>query len=544
MVIQQQIDGEEVTARAQFLSNRKYLEQRDNLASKKIAEDVLAVTVPAPKFEMHEVGMSSSAADKIVRRHLTLDGKPALNLASFVTTTIEHEGLELCRDNITKNLSDSDEYPGMLELQQRCVSMLSALFNTAPGEHGVGTATTGSSEAVQLGGLAMKRRWAERQRQRKRPTDRPNIIMGKNAQVALLKFANYFDVECRELDIRAEDHFSFSMDDLRRNLDENTIGVFAILGSTYTGHYQDIEAISKVLDEYQAATGNDVPIHVDGASGAFVAPFCTPEYKWDFRLDRVKSINTSGHKFGLAPVGCGWIIFRDKKYLPESLLFKLKYLGGSEVTYTLNFSRPGYQIIHQYYNLIKHGRKGYSAIHNASLENARVFSIFLEDTGYFEVLSDIHRPRGVYFPEKKRLPMDSDAFMNAEKFNPGLPVVVFSFSEEFRQKYPEIPQEAVSSLLRDKGYIIPNYPLPEGESAREVLRVVVSSTLTLDLLDKLMEDIVRVTESLISVHEHTTKQSHASVRAAISIVAQIDHTEEEHEDKWPMLKEQRPHSRC
>ncbi|MBQ5153955.1 hypothetical protein EGM85_11935, partial [Macrococcus caseolyticus] len=231
---------------------------------------------------------------------------------------------------------------------------------------------------------------------------------------------------------------------LKKNVDENTIGVFCIMGSTFTGHYQDAEAVNKVLDEYEAESGNFVPIHIDGASGAFVAPFITPDLKWDFRLRRVCSINSSGHKFGLAPVGCGWIIWRDQKFLPSELLFTLSYLGGSETTYTLNFSRPGHPIIYQYYSLVRHGFEGYKATHSVSLANSRILSVLLEESGYFDVLSDIHRPKGHYYKKSGELTYKSDESLGEKQesfFNEGLPVVSFKLTDQFKKDYPFIPQD-------------------------------------------------------------------------------------------------------
>lgn len=536
MVIVSQVDPETEEARVHNKLRLSDAKPDGTLNAVRRRELHDAQTIPTPKFKIHETGMVPSIAADLVRKHLALDGRAELNLASFVHTGIDKEGLLLCRENITKNLADSDEYPALLDLHQRCVSIISNLWNVPKGELGVGTATTGSSEAIMLGGLAMKRRWQKARKDKGLPADKPNIIMGANAQVALEKFARYFEVETRLLDIHAKDHFSFSMEDLRANVDENTIGVFAILGSTYTGHYQDIKAISDVLDDYERESGNFVPIHVDGASGAFVAPFCSSDLVWDFRLPRVLSINTSGHKFGLTPVGCGWVIWRDKKYLPESLLFTLQYLGGTEETYTLNFSRPGHPIIYQYYSLLKNGFDGYYTTHLISLENARVLSVFLEETGYFDVLSDIHRIRGEYYShsgERAVTSMQDIRNIPLEHFNDGLPVVAFKLTDAFKEAYPYVPQEAISYMLRGKGYIIPNYPLPPAEKEYECLRVVINDNISLDLLDKLTEDIVRVTNILISIAKKLgDKADHKDVMETIAAIASSDHAEEDHQDKW------------
>lgn len=234
----------------------------------------------------------------MLKDELDLDGRPNLNLASFVGTYMEKEGEQLMIENLSKNLSDADEYPAMMDMHARCVSILANLWGAQKGEQAIGSATTGSSEAIHLGGLAMKRRWQEKRRAEGKDSTKPNIIMGANAQVALEKFARYFEVEARILPVSAKSRYRLDPDLVRQNIDENTIGIFVILGSTFTGHYEPVEEISDILDEYEKKTGIDIPIHVDGASGAFIAPFTHAQagFKWNFELPRVKSINVSGHK--------------------------------------------------------------------------------------------------------------------------------------------------------------------------------------------------------------------------------------------------------
>ncbi len=463
-----------------------------------------------PKYRIPDHGVEPGNAYQMIHDMLNLDGTPILNLASFVNTYVSDESSKLINENLTKNLADNDEYPAMIDVVQRCVSILGGLWNVPSGEHAIGSATTGSSEAVMLGGLTMKRRWEAKMKSKGQDTSKPNIIMAASVQVALEKFARYFDVEARIIPVSRESNYVIDLRTFRDYLDENTIGVFAVLGSTYTGHFDNIEKLSKILDEYEEETGNDIPIHVDGASGAFIAPFLYPKLKWDFRLPRVKSINASGHKFGLTSVGLGWIIWRDREYLPDNLVFQLKYLGAIEESYTLNFSRPGHQVIHQYYLLIHLGREGYKRIHSQSLCNARLLSRFLEATGYFECVSDIHRRRGVlgFLPGSitpgQATPNGGENASypkNAEYYNEGLPVVSFKFTDEFKDLYPEIPQAAISTLLRIHGFIIPNYPLPPSENKTEILRIVCRMTLTLELLDKLMSNIVEVVQSLIKAAE-------------------------------------------
>jgi glutamate decarboxylase len=208
---------------------------------------------------------------------------------------MEPECNQLIQENLSKNLADNDEYPAMLHLHQRCVSIIGNLWGargTGRKEQAIGTATTGSSEAIMLGGLAMKRRWVEKRQEQGKDASKPNILMGANAQVALEKFARYFDVEARIIPVSKDSKYCLDITKIREYLDENTIGIFVILGSTYTGHYEPVEKVAELLDEYEKETGLDIPIHVDGASGALFCPFTTPSVKWDFRIPRVKSINS------------------------------------------------------------------------------------------------------------------------------------------------------------------------------------------------------------------------------------------------------------
>jgi glutamate decarboxylase len=475
-----------------------------------------------PKFRIPQDGVQADTAYQVLRDELDLDGKPNLNLASFVTTYQEPNGTQLLVENLSKNLADNDEYPAMLAIHERCISILAHLWGVQKGEQAIGSATTGSSEAIHLGGLAMKRRWQERRKGQGKDTHTPNIIMGANAQVALEKFARYFDVEARILPVSKESQYRLDPALVRKNVDENTIGVFVIMGSTYTGHYEPVEEISRILDEHQEETGIDIPIHVDAASGGFVAPFTHAQAggpKWyvldsvsqlrspkeptdtqnrNFELPRVKSINTSGHKYGLVYPGVGWVIWRDESYLPSDLVFELHYLGGTEKSFTLNFSRPGAQVIVQYYNLIHLGFKGYREIMENCLSNARLLSKSLEATGWYTCVSDIHRrkPDAGLLEEAKQKALGEGNETSAD-YVAGLPVVSFRFSDEFRHEFPHLKQDDVSLLMRARQWIIPNYALPPHEDETEILRVVIRESCSFDLLDRLIEDLVQVTQTLI-----------------------------------------------
>ncbi|KAG6821145.1 hypothetical protein H0H93_005365 [Arthromyces matolae] len=434
-------------------------------------------TNPVPKYRIASKGLSAAATYQIIHDELALDGTPVLNLASFVHTWMPPEADKLFHENVSKNLIG--------------VSILADLWHAPSSKSAIGTATTGSSEAIQLGGLAMKKIWQAKRKAEGKSIHEPgpNIIMGANAQVALEKFARYFDVECRLVPVSVESHYRLDANKLLEYVDENTIGVYVILGSTYTGHYEPVKEISDLLDEYEAKTGNYVPIHVDAASGGFIAPFATPKLVWDFKLPRVVSINTSGHKFGLSYVGVGWVVWRDKAHLPKELIFELHYLGSVEYSFSLNFSRPAAPIITQYFNLLHLGFEGYRAVALDDLRNARLLSRALENSKYYTVLSDIHRS----IQSGGAVSNEDDP----EVYHPGLPVVSFRFSDLFKEKHPEIEQRWVQTLLRAKGWIVPNYELPPALEQIQILRVVVRESMTEVLVDQLVADLIEITESLI-----------------------------------------------
>ncbi|KAF8270355.1 glutamate decarboxylase [Lactarius quietus] len=443
-----------------------------------------------PKYRIPTKGVDETTAYRMIHDELSLDGQPLLNLASFVQTWMSPTADKLMLENISKNLIDQDEYPMTQDIHTRCISMLAELWHAPAHHNAVGTATTGSSEAIQLGGLAMKRIWQEKRKAAGKSIHEPgpNIVMGANAQVALEKFARYFDVEMRLVPISLESKYRLDPKKAMEYIDENTIGVYVILGSTYTGHYEPVKEMSDLLDEYEAKTGHSVPIHVDGASGGFFAPFATPKLEWDFKIPRVVSINTSGHKFGLCYVGVGWVIWRSPKYLPKDLIFELHYLGSVEYSFSLNFSRPAHPIIAQYFNFLNLGFEGYRNIALGDLKNARTLSRALERTGFFHVLSDIHRHVGGASNH-----VDDD---DVEVYEPGLPVVAFRFSDDFQKKYPDIQQKWVQTLLRTKGWIVPNYDLAPDLSQIDILRVVVKENFTEALLDRLIIDLVEIVEDL------------------------------------------------
>ncbi|CAK9436175.1 uncharacterized protein LODBEIA_P07330 [Lodderomyces beijingensis] len=468
-----------------------------------------------PQYELPLKPSNDELIYKYLNQQLALDGSPTLNLASFVNTYVNDTQTRLAVENLTKNLADNDEYPSLVNIQDRCITMLSNLWHaprTIDPKTGnklvksIGTATTGSSEAIMLAGLALKKRWQEQREAQGKSTAKPNILMATCAQVALEKFATYFDVENRLIPVNEQSGHVIDVSKIRENIDENTIGIFVIAGSTFTGSFEPVEEISKLLDEHEKETGLNIRIHVDGASGGFIAPFSFPNLKWDFSIDRVDSINTSGHKFGMTSVGLGWVIWKDEKLLPKKLRFSLDYLGGVEETFGLNFSRPGFPVILQYYNFLSLGKEGYAKIFDGCMSNARLLSDYLTESTYFEVLSEIHikiseEEKAKYYTKKSSHKLN-DIWTVNENYRPGLPVVAFRFSKDFRTKYPEVPQEMFSTLLRKHGFIVPNYRLPPSETDVEVLRVVVRNSMSLSLLTKLVSACSQTIELLVKSAEY------------------------------------------
>ncbi len=408
-----------------------------------------------PRYELPEHSMEPDVAYQLIHDELSLDGNPTLNLATFVTTWMDERADQLMAENANKNAIDWDEYPQTVELQDRCVNMLARLFGSPEHHTSIGCATVGSSEAIHLGGLAMKWRWRAARRAAGKPDDQPNLVMGANVQVCWEKFARYFDVEPRYVPL-TDRRFVIGVDEAMALVDENTIGVVGILGSTYTGEYEPIAALSAALDQRFAADGVDVPIHVDAASGGFVAPFLQPDLAWDFRLPRVRSINVSGHKYGLVYPGVGWVIWRDVADLPQELIFEVDYLGGSHANFSLNFSRGAAQIVAQYYNFIRLGKSGYRQIMEALADTAKWIA------GELAKRSDL-----------TMLATGSD-----------LPVVCFGLADQ-----PGFSVFDLSALLRQRGWIVPAYKMAPDAEDVEVLRVVVREGLSRDLASELVHDI-------------------------------------------------------
>ena len=423
----------------------------------------LDLEIDVPKLRLSKHGMAAATAFQIIHDELMLDGNARLNLATFVTTWMEPEAERLMTECSPKNMIDKDEYPQTAEMERRCVNMLAHLWHAADGDEATGCSTTGSSEACMLGGLALKWRWRQRRDAAGLSSSNPNLVMGSNVQVCWEKFCRYFDVEPRLVDVGPKiAHLDAKA--AAAACDENTIGVVAILGSTYDGSYEPVADISHELDKLARRPGGpDVHIHVDGASGAMIAPFLDPHLHWDFQLPRVKSINTSGHKYGLVYPGVGWIVWRDKESLPDELVFKVDYLGGEMPTFALNFSRPGAQVVAQYFNFLRLGIEGYTEVQKACRHTATWLASQIAEIGPYELVSK----------------------------GDELPVFAFRMKETAPFSIYE-----VSHALRAYGWLVPAYPLPEPMEETSVARVVVRNGFSHDLATMLLADMERVTEEL------------------------------------------------
>jgi glutamate decarboxylase len=415
------------------------------------------LTEETPATSFPESGMSPTDAGRLLDDDLALEGDPWRNLATFVTTWMEPEAKRIIAENLHRNFIDHAEYPIAAEIEQRCIRMLADLFH-APGET-TGCRTQGSSEAIMLGALSLKWKWKQRREAAKLGVDRPNLVFGGDVHVVWEKFCRYFDVEPRIIPL-TEGKYTIGPDDVAPYLDENTIGVAAVLGTTFTGHMDDIVGINQLLLDLKSEKGLDIPIHVDAASGGFVWPFLYPDSPWDFRLGQVRSINVSGHKYGLVYPGIGWLIFRENADLAEDLVFYENYLGKTDATFTLNFSTGASMVLAQYYNFVRLGRDGYAYVIGQMKENARTLATNLRETGRFEVIGD-----------------------DLEQ----LPLVAFRLADD-TASYDE--SDVAWQLSAERGWMVPAYTLPPNAQKVKILRALVKETMSRGQVDRFTQDII------------------------------------------------------
>jgi glutamate decarboxylase len=423
------------------------------------ATEISSKELPKYRFPEHEERASDIV--QLVQDELIVEGNPRQNLATFCQTWEEPEIHRIMNASLDRNMIDKSEYPQTAELEIRCSHMIADLWNAPEACNAVGTSTTGSSEACMLGGLAAKWRWKAQRKVQGKATDKPNIVCGP-VQVCWDKFCRYWEVEKREIPMRP-DRFQIDAESMLEAVDENTICVVPTFGVTYTGHYELVKPLADALDKLEAETGLSVDIHVDAASGGFLAPFCAPEIEWDFRLSRVKSISTSGHKYGLAPLGVGWVIWRDTAELPDDLVFSVPYLGGEVGTFAINFSRPAGQIVSQYYLFNRLGYEGYKRVQDACYRTAQFISEHVSRLGPFELI-------------------------NSGDPKAGIPAVCFRVKLGANLAYSLFD---LSAKLLERGWQVPAFNLIDDASDIPVIRIMVRQGVSMDLAQLLIEDMTR-----------------------------------------------------
>jgi glutamate decarboxylase len=434
---------------------------------------------PSPDHHLPEHGMTAVDAMRLLGEELVLDGIPMRNLATFVTTWMEPEAQRVIAENLHRNYIDHAEYPQTAEIEQRCIRMLASLFH-APGET-TGTRTQGSSEAIMLGALSLKWKWRGRREAAGQDTSRPNLVFGGDVHVVWEKFCRYFDVEPRIIPLHPE-KYTIGPDDVEPHVDENTIGVAAVLGTTFTGHADDIVGINNLLLSFRERHGWEVPLHVDAASGGFVWPFLYPHSEWDFRLEQVRSINVSGHKFGLVYPGIGWLVFRETSDLPEELVFYENYLGKRDATFTLNFSTGSSMVLAQYYNFVRFGNRGYRYAMETMKTNAKALAERIAAIGEFEIIGS----------EEEQLPL-----------------VAFKLAGE--HNYDEF--DLASQLAAERGWMVPAYTLPPNAEHVKIMRALVKLTLSHTLATTLASDIAEACKVLAEkghLHAHDRNRAKTS----------------------------------
>lgn len=412
-----------------------------------------------PKNKLGMDSIDPKLAYRLIKDELMDEGNARLNLATFCQTYMEDEATQLMSETLEKNAIDKSEYPQTTEMENRCVNMIADLWNVPKECNYLGTSTVGSSEACMLGGMAMKFRW--RNRATKLGLDinakKPNLIISSGFQVCWEKFCVYWDIEMRTVPMDNE-NMSLDITKVMDYVDEYTIGIVGILGITYTGKYDDINALNDVVEKYNNTTEHKVYIHVDAASGGMFTPFIDPELLWDFRLKNVISINTSGHKYGLVYPGIGWILWKDEKYLPKELIFEVSYLGGNMPTMAINFSRSASQVIGQYYNFLRFGFDGYKKIHERTKNVAMYLSREIENLGLFEI------------------------YNNGEN----LPIVCYKLKDEDAVQWTLYD---LADRLLIKGWQVPAYPLPVNLETTIIQRIVCRADLSHDMGELFIRDL-------------------------------------------------------
>lgn len=423
-----------------------------------------------PKYQLNEESIDPELAYLLIKDDLLDEGSARLNLATFCQTYMEPAAVRIMSETLEKNAIDKSEYPQTTDLENRCVNIIADLWNAPEDMAYIGTSTVGSSEACMLGGLAMKFAWREKAKQAGIDIlgRKPNLVISSGYQVCWEKFCVYWDIEMRCVPLDP-DHMSLNMDTVMDYVDKDTIGIIAIMGITYTGKYDDVKKLDQLVEIYNQTAVLPVSIHVDAASGGMFAPFIFPDLEWDFRLKNVISINTSGHKYGLVYPGIGWIIWKDKVYLPSELIFSVSYLGGDLPTMAINFSRSSSQIIGQYFNFLNYGYRGYQEIHERTRSVAKYIASELEQTQLFDIYND----------------------------GDNIPIVCWKMKANLDKPWSLYD---LADRLRTNGWQVPAYPLPDNLSDLIIQRVVVRQDLSLQLAISFIKDIKESIHTLDHAH--------------------------------------------
>lgn len=433
-----------------------------------------------PKYKLSKLSMPPETAKGLIESLLLDEGNSRMNMATFCQTHMEKAATELMAETLDKNAIDKSEYPQTAELENRCVNILADLWHAPKNSEYLGTSTVGSSEACMLAGMAMKFRWRNQARELGIDVDtlkpRPNLVISSAYQVCWEKFCVYWDVELRTVPVTKED-LTLDLDHVLDYVDDHTIGIVGIQGTTYSGDYDNIKELNALVEKYNKEHKNlpQLVIHIDGACGGMLTPFTEPELQWDFRLSNVVSISTSGHKYGLTYPGVGWIIWRDKEYLPKELIFEVSYLGGEMPTMAINFSRSASQIVGQYYNFLRLGWEGYKLTHLKTQENARLIGEAIAESGLFEM-----------YNQGKRTPIVCYTLKKDAKYSDGTPVVWNLYD--------------LSDRLQMHGWQVPAYPLPKGAEDVTVQRIVCRADLTYTLTEAFVSDFRKCLEDLKQAH--------------------------------------------
>lgn len=425
---------------------------------------------PIPKYSMQKKSLDPEVAYRLIKDDLLDEGSARLNLATFCQTYMEPQALKLMSETMEKNAIDKSEYPQTADLENRCVNILADLWHAPKDMDFIGTSTVGSSEACMLGGLALKFAWRERAKKLGLDLNaqKPNLVISSGYQVCWEKFCVYWDIDMKLVPLD-EKHMSLDIDKAMDLVDDYTIGIIGILGITYTGKFDDIKTLDKRVETYNKNHAHQVYIHVDGASGGMFTPFIHPELEWDFQLKNVVSINTSGHKYGLVYPGVGWVLWKDKQYLPEDLIFSVSYLGGNLPTMAINFSRSASQIIGQYFNFLSYGFDGYTEIHKRTKDVAMYIGKEVEATGLFEIYND----------------------------GSNIPIVCWKMKDDLEKPWSLYD---LADRIRMNGWQVPAYPLPSDMKDVIIQRVVVRQDLSMQLAILLIDDFKRAIEELDKAH--------------------------------------------